>query len=153
MKFFFPDSQDFVDPSFDMETEESREIELHGKRLVNLALDPTGRILVTGDMDGVVRAGLLAGGEPHLLYGHAGPIEAVGQLLDALDGLLEIGFELPAGAYATAALRELRTASLFLSFPSTRPPGGGSTPDEPARSVKVPSPLFISNGQCQYCQG
>jgi DNA-binding winged helix-turn-helix (wHTH) protein/WD40 repeat protein len=42
-----------------------------------VALDPTGTVAVTGDADGVVRVGRIAGGEPHLLAGHDGAIEAV----------------------------------------------------------------------------
>jgi WD40 repeat protein len=39
-----------------------------------LALDPSGRIAVTGSADGIVRAGPVTGGEPHLLYGHEGRV-------------------------------------------------------------------------------
>jgi DNA-binding winged helix-turn-helix (wHTH) protein/WD40 repeat protein len=42
-----------------------------------VALDPTGTVAVTGDADGVVRVGRVAGGEPHLLAGHDGAIESV----------------------------------------------------------------------------
>jgi WD40 repeat protein len=42
-----------------------------------VALDPAGTVLATGDADGVVRVGHLAGGEPHLLMGHEGAVEYV----------------------------------------------------------------------------
>ena len=35
-----------------------------------MAADAEGRLLVTGDLDGVVRVGPITGEEPHLLYGH-----------------------------------------------------------------------------------
>jgi WD40 repeat protein len=55
-----------------------RRIEGHGHALTpTLALDPSGRILATGDANGVVRVGPVAGGEPHLLLGHSGPISRV----------------------------------------------------------------------------
>jgi WD40 repeat protein len=55
----------------------AREITAHGRRLLAIGLDPTGKALVTGDMNGVVRVGAIAGGEPHLLYGHSGPVTGV----------------------------------------------------------------------------
>jgi WD40 repeat protein len=58
--------------AFDLVTGETREITSHGNRVGSLALDPSGTVLVTGDMDGVVRAGPLSGGEPHLLLGNTG---------------------------------------------------------------------------------
>ena len=42
-----------------------------------LALDPTGRIAVTGSVDGIVRAGPVTGDEPHLFVGHDGAVRAV----------------------------------------------------------------------------
>ena len=42
-----------------------------------LALDPSGRVIVTGDVDGVVRVGPVTGEEPHLLLGHSGLVTAV----------------------------------------------------------------------------
>jgi WD40 repeat protein len=61
---------------FDLEEDTSRVITSHGDP-VALALDPTGRIIVTGDTDGVVRVGSLSGEEPHLLIGHEGRIFSV----------------------------------------------------------------------------
>jgi len=42
-----------------------------------IALDPSGRLVATGGVDGTVRVGRLAGGEPHVLVGHAGAITAL----------------------------------------------------------------------------
>lgn len=42
-----------------------------------MALDPTGTIVVTGDLDGVVRVGRITGEEPHLLFGHSLEISSV----------------------------------------------------------------------------
>ena len=39
-----------------------------------IALDPSGRLVATGNKDGTVRVGLVAGGEPHLLLGHRGAV-------------------------------------------------------------------------------
>jgi WD40 repeat protein len=55
----------------------SRRITSHGDRLFAGAFDAPGRIVVTGDIDGVVRAGRAAGEEPHLLLGHTGQVTAV----------------------------------------------------------------------------
>jgi WD40 repeat protein len=54
-----------------------RRITTHGQRLLTAAFDWTARIIVTGDADGAVRVGLVTGEEPHLLLGHARPVEAV----------------------------------------------------------------------------
>jgi WD40 repeat protein len=43
----------------------------HGSRVVAVALDPTGKIVVTGDDLGAVRVGLADDSEPHLLLGHS----------------------------------------------------------------------------------
>jgi WD40 repeat protein len=56
----------------DLAAHTSRRITTHGDRLRWAAFDPAGRIVVTSDMDGVVRAGPVSGEEPHLLLGHAG---------------------------------------------------------------------------------
>jgi WD40 repeat protein len=62
---------------FDLTAHTSRRITTHGRRLWCAAFDPTGRIVVTGDIDGVVRAGLATGEEPHLLFGHAAHVTKV----------------------------------------------------------------------------
>jgi WD40 repeat protein len=54
----------------DLEREEPRRITTHGDRLTAVCLSPSGRVVVTGDSDGLVRAGPASGEEPHLLFGH-----------------------------------------------------------------------------------
>jgi len=55
---------------FDLDSGQTREITSHGNRLCGVALDSSGTVLVTGDLDGVVRVGALDGAAPHLLFGH-----------------------------------------------------------------------------------
>jgi WD40 repeat protein len=61
-----------------------------------MALDPSGTVVVTGDQEGVVRVGRLAGGEPHVLLGHEGVVRRIAVSPDrrwiasAGDGTLEI---------------------------------------------------------------
>ncbi|HSL18476.1 MAG TPA: WD40 repeat domain-containing protein [Methylomirabilota bacterium] len=62
--------------AFDIASGETRKITSHGNRLSSFARDPRGTALVTGSQDGVVRVGPLDGGEPHLLFGHTGPVWA-----------------------------------------------------------------------------
>jgi len=62
---------------FDLETRETWEIASHGSRVACFTLDPSGRLLVTGSIDGIARVGRLTGEEPHLLFGHSGPISSV----------------------------------------------------------------------------
>jgi WD40 repeat protein len=54
-----------------------KDIASHGNRLAVVALDPTGTIAVTGDLDGVVRVGPITGEEPHLLFGHEHQVSSV----------------------------------------------------------------------------
>jgi WD40 repeat protein len=54
----------------DLEQHESRPLLSHGSTVWAVAFDPTGTIVVTGDRDGIVRAGPVDGGAPHLLLGH-----------------------------------------------------------------------------------
>jgi WD40 repeat protein len=61
----------------DLATGVSRPITTHGRDLVCGAVDPSGRIVVTGDVQGVVRAGPVTGEEPHLLLGHTGSVYGV----------------------------------------------------------------------------
>jgi len=42
-----------------------------------LALDPTGTIAVTGSEEGVLRVAPVTGGDPHLLMGHDGEVNAI----------------------------------------------------------------------------
>jgi WD40 repeat protein len=53
------------------------ELEAEG-RTVSLALDPSGKIAVTGGEDGVLRVGPVTGGDPHLLTGHEKSVLSVG---------------------------------------------------------------------------
>ncbi len=54
----------------DLTTGHRSRITTHGQRLFTAAFDPTGKIIVTGDVEGIVRVGLATGEEPHLLLGH-----------------------------------------------------------------------------------
>jgi WD40 repeat protein len=63
--------------SLDVETGAFQEITSHGNNVYQAAFDPTGTVIVTGSFDGVVRVGPLAGGEPHLLYGHTLDVSSV----------------------------------------------------------------------------
>jgi len=63
---------------FDLAARTPRRITTHGQRLLAAVFDSTGRIVVTGDAEGVVRVGPVSGEEPHLLPGgHAGPVSGV----------------------------------------------------------------------------
>jgi serine/threonine protein kinase/WD40 repeat protein len=55
---------------YDVKNTTSRKITSHGNRIYSVAFDPTGTMLVTGDLDGIVRVGPTSGESPHLLYGH-----------------------------------------------------------------------------------
>ena len=59
---------------FDLEKDTSRLILTHGGTVNAVAFDPSGRIIVTGDGEGVVRVGSMSGEEPHLLLGHEGRV-------------------------------------------------------------------------------
>lgn len=61
----------------DVRTGKSYPITTHGQRISAVAVDPSGEILVTGDMDGIVRVGPITGEEPHLLFGHQSSIKSV----------------------------------------------------------------------------
>ncbi len=43
----------------------------------DFTVDPSGSIVVTADLEGVIRVGRLGAGEPHLLLGHKGSIQTV----------------------------------------------------------------------------
>jgi WD40 repeat protein len=58
---------------FDLTEGTSRRITTHGSPFCG-AVGPSGRIVVSGGLDGVVRAGPASGEEPHLLFGHGGPV-------------------------------------------------------------------------------
>jgi WD40 repeat protein len=59
---------------FDLTADTSRRITTHGARIHSGSLAPSGRVVVTGGEDGVVRVGPVTGEEPHLLIGHKGPV-------------------------------------------------------------------------------
>jgi WD40 repeat protein len=46
-----------------------RRLDSHGSRVRWVALDQSGTIAATGDLDGVIRVGPVTGEEPHLLLG------------------------------------------------------------------------------------
>jgi serine/threonine protein kinase/WD40 repeat protein len=63
---------------FDLVEGTSRQITTHGDLLSPAAaFDLSGRVIVTGDVDGVVRVGPITGEDPHLLLGHEGMITSV----------------------------------------------------------------------------
>ena len=62
---------------FDLKTGASRRLPSHGKKVVEVVLDPTDTLVVTGSFEGVVRVGPVTGEEPHLLYGHEGEVNGV----------------------------------------------------------------------------
>jgi len=62
---------------FDLASSAIREITSHGNRLWSFALNASGKILVTGGLDDVVRVGSINGKEPHLLFGHKGSVTSV----------------------------------------------------------------------------
>jgi len=64
----------------DIATGTSRPLHGFGDRVGKVGMhgiDPTGRVVVTGDAEGVVRVGRIDGGAPHLLLGHDGPVNRV----------------------------------------------------------------------------
>jgi WD40 repeat protein len=63
--------------TFDIASRTTREIMSHGNRLISVAIDEGGTIVVSGDDNGVVRVGPMSGEEPHLFYGHTGPVSSV----------------------------------------------------------------------------
>jgi WD40 repeat protein len=61
---------------------ERRAIRSHGGGVTALAMDASGRTVVTGDEQGVVRVGSVDGSEPHRLCCHAGKVVTVAVSLD-----------------------------------------------------------------------
>jgi WD40 repeat protein len=55
----------------------SNPLPAYGSHPISVALDPTDSLVATGDTDGTVRIGRLAGGEPHPFLGHEGNVWAV----------------------------------------------------------------------------
>ena len=67
-------------------------VESHGTRVFSVAMDAKGTRLITGDLDGDVRAGPISGDTPHLLLGHK---SHVGDVSISPDGkwIASIGLE------------------------------------------------------------
>ena len=61
----------------DLETGEVTALDSHGRRVYEVAIDATGRFVVTADRDGVIRVGPITGEEPHLLFGHENSVTAL----------------------------------------------------------------------------
>ncbi len=62
---------------YDLQQGAVRDLATHGAEVTSLAWDPSGRQVVTGSREGVVRVGPATGEEPHLLYGHEGVVRGV----------------------------------------------------------------------------
>jgi WD40 repeat protein len=61
----------------DLTARQPRSLEGYGECGVSVALDPLRTVAATGDAQGVVRVGRVAGGEPHLLLGHDRLVKSV----------------------------------------------------------------------------
>jgi WD40 repeat protein len=61
----------------DLEAGTSRPINTHGAHISSLAIEPSGRVIMTGDTRGVVRVGLATGEKPHLLLDGSSAVHAV----------------------------------------------------------------------------
>jgi len=61
----------------DLDTSEARELSSHAERVGRAIFDPTGEIVVSSAELGVVRVGLVLGGDAHFLLGHQGEITAL----------------------------------------------------------------------------
>jgi WD40 repeat protein len=61
----------------DIEGKAVRSLDAHGTEVTSIAWDPSGRLVVTGSRNGVVRVGPATGEEPHLLLGHEGAVRDV----------------------------------------------------------------------------
>jgi WD40 repeat protein len=68
----------------DLVAHTSKRVVTHGQGIWSGAIDPSGQVIVTGSVDGVVRVGPTTGGEPHLLIGgHAGIVWSVAPSSDS----------------------------------------------------------------------
>jgi WD40 repeat protein len=52
-------------------------LEAHGNLVWTVAMDAAGELIATASLDGAIRVGKAAGGEPHLLLGHDGRVRAL----------------------------------------------------------------------------
>jgi WD40 repeat protein len=62
---------------YDLQEARGWPLATHGDQVTLMAWDPSGKKLVTGGRDGMVRVGPVSGEEPHLLIGHQGPVWGV----------------------------------------------------------------------------
>jgi len=62
---------------FDLDTGDRTTLTTHGLQVLSMALDRDGKVVVTGDRNGIIRVGSVTGEEPHLLLGHPGTIRRV----------------------------------------------------------------------------
>ncbi|MEJ2190667.1 MAG: WD40 repeat domain-containing protein, partial [Acidobacteriota bacterium] len=61
----------------DLDSEATTPLATHGDRIRSVALDASGDVVVTGDLDGIIRVGPVTGDEPHLLIGHERSVEVL----------------------------------------------------------------------------
>jgi WD40 repeat protein len=62
---------------YDLETGRGWPLTSHGDQVTLMAWELSGKRIVTGSRDGIVRVGPVTGEEPHLLIGHDGPVWGV----------------------------------------------------------------------------
>ena len=62
---------------YDLRERRGWPLPLHGDQVTLMAWDPSGKRVVTGSRDGIVRVGPVTGEEPHLLIGHQAAIWGV----------------------------------------------------------------------------
>jgi WD40 repeat protein len=62
---------------FDLAKQTQTSITSHGSLVTAVAVDPSGKTLVTGDGEGALRVGLADGSEPHRLCCHAGAVATI----------------------------------------------------------------------------
>ncbi len=61
----------------DLDSNTATPLDAFGDEVITVAIDPEGTFVVTGSLEGEVRAGLLTGEKPHLLLGHESPVTRV----------------------------------------------------------------------------
>ena len=110
----------------------------HGDQVTLMAWDPSGKRVVTGSRNGIVRVGPATGEEPHLLIGHQAPIWGVrvdptGRLVGSTsgDGTVRI-WPMPEGQplhtwSRDALLDKLRSLTNVRIVPDASAPGGYRT--------------------------
>jgi len=55
----------------------SHALEQYGESVFDFDIDPSGKVIATGDINGIVRVGRLDADDPHLLLGHSGVVDGV----------------------------------------------------------------------------